>query len=135
MMPYPHAKWLDLSSAVYSLQCGGAAIGGDVPPDADVTNEALRTGDVYTLGSNPDYAAIAAKYGLQCNRSGLLDSRGTTVTADTVEQLWAAMGASCPNVSPGEMEPEKVLAYDCPQTCVDFLLNLGVCAETDIMEV
>lgn len=94
------------------------------------------------MGSSPDYAAIAAEHGLQCNLSGLLDAKGAEYADDAVEQLWSAMDERCPGVVQSRMfqyftwmEPEEVLTYECPQDCVGFLLNLGVCATTIMSEV
>lgn len=128
--------------AVYGIHCGGIPISGEVPPDAKVTDNSLSTRNVYNVGSSPDYAGIAAQHGLECNLSGLLDAKGAEFADDAVGHLWAAMDESCPGVVRSRyfqqftwMEPEQVLAYECPQDCVDFLLNLGVCATTVMSEV
>lgn len=122
--------------AVYGLECGGIPISGAVPEDADIHSGGLRATQLYEMGTNPDFAALAAEYGLHCNMSQavpLHDSRQD----DAATHVWAATQAVCPQISESRrlLEPEQVQDYSCPNDCVAFLMNLGACAETAIAQV
>eukprot|EP00892_Ulva_mutabilis_P012914 jgi/Ulvmu1/9996/UM059_0045.1 len=123
-------------TCLYGVQCSGIPVDGEVPEDVNIHEDTARTGDLYKMGTYPNYAAIATGFRLKCNLSQAMQSRDSLQTDQAVADLWSTAHDHCPGIAAAGrlILPEAAHSYECPQDCVAFLLNLGICSETAISQ-
>jgi hypothetical protein len=120
-------------------QC--AAIGGIVSGVTPSTAKApYTTPDLYPLGGAANYTALAAEGLITCEPDTVFNNSLVSPTGDPSQRLLASFSESCPDlfgVAPqfGVSTPEDNLMYVCSATCIDWLINYGVCSATDLQEV
>lgn len=124
---------------MYRPQCLsiGRIVSGDVPNTATLP---YRGPELYTLGGAPNYAAIAVDGLVTCDTEAVSANSLVGSTGDPMERIFAAFSEQCPGLlnmqGDGDpIEPQALLVYECSQKCVDWMINFGVCAATDLQEV
>ena len=131
----------------------GRIVSGDIPDNTT----SLRSSEFHTLGGSPNYTAIATEGLATCDADAVFSNSVVGPSGDPVDRMFVSFSEQCEGVlvlAFGDYEddadadedydedydgdglnPQNAAAYECSEECVDWLINYGVCAVTDLKEV
>jgi hypothetical protein len=126
--------------AVYSAQCItiGRIVSGDAPPGSDPAS--LQAPDLYPIGAGaPNYTVVASEGRITCDQGLVFNNSLVGESGQPEDRMFSAFTEKCPDLFPilpdDYTTPQDHLGYNCSKACVDWMINLGVCAVTDLKAV
>jgi hypothetical protein len=101
-----------------------------------------HTPELYPVSGTPNFTAVAQDGLASCNATEVFENSVIGPTGPLFERVVASFIEACPGTldteaegTGGLMTPQEALKYECSDSCVDWLINFGVCIATDLKAV
>lgn len=139
--------------AVYSPVCisVGRVVSGDVP---DGLTTPYQNPKLYPLGGNPNYTTVVEQDLATCDTDAVFNNSLVGPSGNPEDRMFASFNEACSGLfeldggddygqesddgdadDEGLYSPANRLAYNCSDACVDWMINFGVCAVSELKPV